>query len=85
MKLHIKHNEVSIGRVISARRRCGLGSKIVKAGIDVARNKLNAECIIIGAQSYAREFYEKAGFKQNGNEFLEDGIPHIPMILTFER
>lgn len=56
MKLHIKHNEVSIGRVISARRRCGLGSKIVKAG-----------------------------FKQNGNEFLEDGIPHIPMILTFER
>ena len=85
MKLHIKHNEVSIGRVIPARRRCGLGSKIVKAGIDVARNKLNAECIIIEAQSYAREVYEKAGFKQNGNEFLEDGIPHIPMILTFER
>lgn len=85
MKLHIKHNEVSIGRVISARRRCGLGSKIVKAGIDVARNKLNAECIIVEAQSYAREFYEKTGFKQNGNKFLEDGIPHIPMILTFER
>lgn len=85
MKLHIKHNEVSIGRVISARRRCGLGSEIVKAGIELARKTLKAECLIVEAQSYAREFYEKTGFKQNGNKFLEDGIPHIPMILTFER
>lgn len=79
----VKHSEVSIGRVISARRRCGLGSKIVRSGIEVAKNKLNAERIFIEAQSYAREFYEKSGFKQNGSEFMEDGIPHIPMILTF--
>lgn len=79
----VKHSEVSIGRVISARRRCGLGSKIVRSGIEVAKNKLNAERIFIEAQSYAREFYEKSGFKQSGNEFMEDGIPHIPMILTF--
>ena len=41
--------------------------------------------VFVEAQTYAREFYEKAGFKQNGNEFLEDGIPHIPMLLTFAR
>ena len=39
---------------------------------------------MIEAQTYAREFYENVGFIKKGNEFLEDGIPHIPMILTFE-
>lgn len=73
--------EVSIGRVISVKRRCGLGSKIVAAAIDVARNKCNAQKITIEAQSYARSLYEKAGFHQTSEEFLEDGIPHIQMQL----
>ena len=80
----IKHNEVSIGRVMSTKRRSGIGTKILNAGIAVAREKFNAKCIVIEAQTYAREFYENVGFIQKGNEFLEDGIPHIPMILTFE-
>ena len=37
--------------------------------------------ITIEAQVYARELYEKAGFVQNSDEFLEDGIPHIRMTL----
>ena len=80
----VNFNEVSIGRVIAVNRRCGLGSKIVKSGIDLARERLGAECIIVEAQTYARVFYENFGFVQDGEEFLEDGIPHIPMILTFE-
>jgi ElaA protein len=36
---------------------------------------------VIEAQSYAREFYEKFGFRQVSEEYLEDGIPHIQMIL----
>ncbi len=74
--------EVSIGRVIAVKRRCGLGTEIVKSGIAVAKEKLAAECIVIEAQSYARKLYENVGFIQNGPEFLEDGIPHIPMILN---
>ncbi|MCC9296422.1 GNAT family N-acetyltransferase [Clostridium sp. MT-14] len=42
---------------------------------------MNADRIKIEAQSYAKEFYEKAGFKQVSEEFLEDGIPHIQMVL----
>lgn len=80
----VNHDEVSIGRVIAVKRRCGLGSAIVKAGIAAAREMLNAKCIVLEAQTYARKLYENAGFKQNGEEFLEDGIPHIPMILSFE-
>ena len=78
------HDEVSIGRVISVKRRCGIGTQIVQAGIAVAREKFRAECIDIGAQTYARTLYENVGFVQSGEEFLEDGIPHIPMRYCFE-
>lgn len=37
--------------------------------------------ITIEAQTYARGLYEKAGFRQTSEEFLEDGIPHIRMQL----
>ena len=72
----------SIGRVIAVKRRCGLGSKIVEAAIDVAKTKFRAEKLTIEAQVYARSLYEKHGFYQTSEEFLEDGIPHIQMQLN---
>ena len=71
----------AIGRVIAVRRRCGLGTRIVDAAINAAREKLSADVITIEAQVYARSLYEKAGFVQTSEEFLEDGIPHIQMQL----
>lgn len=71
----------SIGRIISVKRRCGLGSKIVSAAIETAREKFSVSEITIEAQVYARGLYEKAGFVQTSAEFLEDGIPHIEMKL----
>jgi ElaA protein len=77
----ISHEEVSIGRVLTTDRGIGLGSRILSEGIRVARDRLKAGRIVIEAQSYAREFYEKFGFRQVSEEYLEDGIPHIQMIL----
>ncbi len=71
---------VSIGRVIAVKRRQGLGSRIVAEGIRAAKEKLGANIITIEAQTYARGLYEKAGFVQSSEEFLEDGIPHIQMV-----
>lgn len=71
----------SVGRVISLRRRQGLGLKIVNAAVDIAKEKFGADVITIEAQVYARSLYEKAGFRQASDEFLEDGIPHIIMRL----
>ena len=71
----------AIGRVIAVKRRCGLGSKIVEAAIETAKNKFGADSITIEAQVYARSLYEKHGFRQTSEEFLEDGIPHIQMQL----
>lgn len=72
----------AIGRVIAVKRRRGLGNKIVEAAINVAKEKLHADIITIEAQVYARSLYEKCGFRQTSEEFLEDGIPHIQMQLN---
>ena len=71
--------EASIGRVIAKKRRCGLGSQILVAGIQVAQEKFHATELQIGAQLYAKPFYEAAGFVQASEGYLEDGIPHIHM------
>jgi ElaA protein len=79
----ITHDEVSLGRVISLRRRCGIGTQIVKAGIQTAKEQFGADKIVLNAQTYARKLYENLGFLQCGDEFLEDEIPHIPMVYHF--
>lgn len=73
-------NEVSIGRVVSARRREGLGTKVMLEGIRVAKEKYGASKIKIGAQAWAKPFYESLGFVQISEPYLEDGIPHIYML-----
>ncbi len=75
-----RFGEVSIGRVIAVKRRCGYGTKIVEQALKTAQEKFNAEKIIIEAQTYARKLYGILGFVQISDEFLEDGIPHVKMI-----
>ena len=70
-----------IGRVIARRRGEGLGASVLAAGIAAARALPGAERVRLEAQTYARGFYEKAGFTVCGDEFDEDGIPHIEMLL----
>jgi len=79
---HTCFEEASIGRVIAVRRRCGLGSQIVRAAIAVAKDRFSAGLITIEAQPQARALYEKAGFRAVSDVFSEDGIPHIKMQLT---
>lgn len=76
----VSFEDVSIGRVIAVRRRCGLGTRIVAEGLRVAQEKLGAQRVTIEAQTYARALYENLGFRQTSEEFLEDGIPHIRML-----
>ena len=78
-----KCDMVSIGRVLTVNRGAGLGAKIVQEGIRIARDNMKADKIYIEAQVYAKGFYEKQGFEQISDEFMEDGIPHIKMLLTF--
>ena len=73
-------DEVSLGRVISAKRRCGIGTKLMQEGIRVAKEKFGATKIKIGAQAWAQPFYESVGFQRISDPYMEDGIPHVYML-----
>lgn len=75
------YEDASLGRVISMKRRCGLATRILREGIALARKKFDARRLIIGAQTYACPVYEKVGFVRTDYEYMEDGIPHVRMIM----
>lgn len=76
-------NTAQIGRMLTTQRDSGFGGDLLKEGIQIARNILNKEAIYIEAQTYAIGFYAREGFRVVSEEFLEDGIPHVKMILEF--
>lgn len=78
-RLYQQNNTYHIGRVISSTRRKGYGTQIMKTALEFAGQTLHADSIIIEAQTYAKNFYEKLGFIQTSEPFDEDGIPHIQM------
>lgn len=73
---------VQIGRVLTVTHGTGLGGKLLKEGLSQVKEKMNPSSIYIEAQCYATGFYEREGFIISSNEFLEDGIPHVEMILN---
>ena len=76
-------NIVQIGRVLTLTHGTGLGGKLLKESISIIQKEMNPSSIYIEAQCYAIGFYEKEGFEVSSDEFLEDGIPHVEMILDF--
>ncbi|MGB0778392.1 MAG: GNAT family N-acetyltransferase [Flavobacteriaceae bacterium] len=74
----------SIGRVLvrENQRKYGFGHQIIEASIALINKEYGAVNIEISAQTYLLNFYESHGFKTIGEEYLEDGIPHMRMIKT---
>lgn len=75
-------DDVSIGRVVVVKRRCGLGENMVLKGIEIVKEHFNANVVTIDAQVYVTELYRRCGFVQTSGEFMIDNIPHIEMKLT---
>lgn len=74
--------ESSIGRVVVRKdeRQHKYGYDIMKASIQAVKEYFNETTIKLSAQTYLRKFYNNLGFKEIGEEYLEDGIPHIAMV-----
>ncbi len=67
-----------IGRVCTKRtdRGRGYAARLVQAALAEAGD---FPCHI-NAQAYLADMYGRHGFVRNGDEFLDDGIPHVPMV-----
>ena len=74
--------EASIGRVVVKKneRKLKRGNQIIIHSIKTIEKLFQTKTIIISAQSHLISFYNNLGFYSVGNEYLEDGIPHIEMI-----
>lgn len=74
----------SIGRVITAQsvRGTGEGRVLMERAIQLTLTLYPDHDIKISAQSYALPFYRSLGFTEYGDEYLEDDIPHMAMILN---
>lgn len=80
----ITRQEISIGRVVvhEAHRSSGLGHELMNKAMHFVKKKYGEASIKISAQEHLSNFYKKHGFLQCGDGYLEDGIPHIPMLST---
>jgi ElaA protein len=80
----ISYAEASIGRVVTSPkyRRTGAGRQLMQLSISNTFSLFNCNAIKIGAQLYLKSFYESLGFIQYSQQYLEDNIPHIEMLLS---
>ena len=73
-----------VGRVVlaPAARGRGLADGLVRAALDHSRSADPGRDVVLDAQTPLAGWYGGFGFVVDGEEFLEDGIPHTPMRLT---
>ena len=73
----------SIGRVLVKKeyRNKDYGRKIMISSIEKLKEDPKEEKIELSAQKYLLKFYSELGFEKTGEEYLEDNIPHVKMIL----
>jgi len=76
-------NTLKIGRVLTLVHGKGIGTQLMKYAISELRAKTSCKKIIMDAQSHAISFYKRLGFTITSEEYLEEGIPHVDMELTF--
>ena len=73
----------SIGRVLVKKeyRNRDYGRIIMRRSIEKLKEDPKEEKIELSAQKYLLKFYSELGFEKKGEEYLEDNIPHVKMIL----
>lgn len=76
-------NYAAIGRVVTspALRGKGQGRELMRESSRQLYRHFGPQPIKISAQAHLRDFYGSLGFEPTGESYLEDGIPHIGMIL----
>jgi ElaA protein len=78
----VSYDEPSIGRVVShpQYRDLKLGYELMRHSLQIIENHFESKSVRISAQSYLKSFYQKFGFQQVSEEYLEDDLPHIQML-----
>lgn len=79
------NGKIRIGRVLTITRGQGHGKMLMVRSVEAARERFGTLDIIMDAQKHAEGFYKKLGFITTSEEFLEEGIFHVEMVLSSEQ
>ena len=77
----VVYPDPAIGRVVTSpsKRKSGLGRELMNQSIEHCQSLFGRTPITLSAQVYLKNFYESLGFFAIGDEYLDDGIPHVEM------
>ena len=77
----------SIGRVVVSKKERGknFGKEIMLNSIKFIKKELEGRKIELSAQKYLDKFYKDLDFYSEGEDYLEDGIPHQRMFYDLVR
>lgn len=80
----VSYAESSLGRIVvhPSIRGEKLGRDLVRRGIEHNRARWPEAGVCISAQAQLQRFYESLGFEVEGDEYLEDGLPHLKMRIS---
>ncbi len=80
------YTEAALGRVVvhAAYRNKKLGVQLLRKTLLEMEKLIGKGVIKIGAQTHLKKFYGSFGFQQIGEGYIEDGIPHIHMLLKIK-
>lgn len=66
--------------VTKSHRGQGIGNALLQASLsEIEEVADEGTRLYLHSQTYATKFYEDEGFQVKGEEFMEDGIPHVLM------
>ncbi|MGR9047714.1 GNAT family N-acetyltransferase [Halobacillus faecis] len=73
----------SIGRVLVKKedRGSGYARRVMDRAIEVLKKDYKVNYIWLHGQEHLRHFYGSFGFKEVSEVYLEDGIPHVDMLM----
>lgn len=79
----LNDGQAIIGRVITApaARGTGLGHELMRRAKDEVARLWPGQPVYLGAQARLRGYYAGHGFVPVTEEYIEDGIPHVGMLL----
>ncbi len=82
----VSYQEISIGRV-GLKKECrgkGIADEMMNETLQFIESNFGKQAIRISAQQYLLSFYNKHGFQQVGEMYLEDNIPHVEMLTIMD-
>lgn len=81
-RILVDDHQVSIGRVVvdKSQRGAGAGRALMAYALDFCATHYPTEQVYVGGQAQLEQWYTSMGLQRAGENYLDAGIPHVPLV-----